>query len=141
MGGMGGKTRALRILNPFIDTVCCRHNNIRLGMQVSHHRLCLCTCPDEKIAQELAHSLVEARLAACVNILPAITSVYMWQGRIEQDGEVLLLIKTSEQRLPDLQAHIVARHPYELPEVIAVPITDGLTGYLQWLDDVMESQT
>jgi periplasmic divalent cation tolerance protein len=110
-------------------------------MQVSHHRLCLCTCPDEKIAQELAHSLVEARLAACVNILPAITSVYMWQGRIEQDGEVLLLIKTSEQRLPDLQAHIVARHPYELPEVIAVPITDGLTGYLQWLDDVMESQT
>jgi periplasmic divalent cation tolerance protein len=109
-------------------------------MQVSHYRLCLCTCPDDNTARELARSLVEHRLAACVNILPAITSVYMWQGQIEQDGEVLLLIKTAEQRLAELQAHIVARHPYELPEVIAVPITEGLTGYLQWLDDVMESQ-
>ena len=109
-------------------------------MLVSHHRLCLCTCPDEKIAQELARSLVEQRLAACVNILPAINSVYMWKGQIEQDNEVLLLIKTVEERLPGLQAHILARHPYELPEVIAVPITEGLTGYLQWLDDMMESQ-
>jgi len=109
-------------------------------MQVSHHRLCLCTCPDDKTAQELARSLVEARLAACVNILPAISSVYVWKGQIEQDEEVLLLIKTNEQRLGDLQAHILEKHPYELPEVIAVPVTEGLTGYLQWLDDVMESQ-
>jgi len=109
-------------------------------MQVSHHRLCLCTCPDEQTARDLARSLVEARLAACVNILPAISSVYVWQGQIEQDDEVLLLIKTQQQRLADLEAHILERHPYELPEVIAVPVTEGLTGYLQWLDDVMESQ-
>jgi periplasmic divalent cation tolerance protein len=109
-------------------------------MRVSHHRVCLCTCPDEKTAAKLARSLVEARLSACVNILPAISSVYMWKGQVEQDGEVLLLIKTNERQLAGLEAHIVKNHPYELPEVIAVPITEGLSGYLHWLDDVMESE-
>ncbi|MBD3670266.1 MAG: divalent-cation tolerance protein CutA [Gammaproteobacteria bacterium] len=107
---------------------------------MSHHQVCLCTCPDQATARKLAASLVEKRLAACVNILPAIESVYMWKGAIETDAEMLLLIKTSQDKMADLQGHIVDEHPYELPEIIAVPIVDGLPGYLQWLDDVMESE-
>lgn len=116
-----------------------RHNNKR-GIDVSQHQVCLCTCPDQETALELAGSLVQTRLAACVNILPAIQSVYMWKGAIERDAEVLLLIKTAQEKMAAVQEHIVEHHPYELPEVIAVPIVDGLPGYLQWLDDVMESK-
>lgn len=104
------------------------------------HLVVLCTCPDADTARGLADSLVAQRLAACVNILPAVSSVYMWKGQVEHEDEVLLLIKTGESHYSQLQAHILEHHPYELPEVIAVPVTQGLPGYLQWLDDVMESE-
>jgi len=107
---------------------------------VSQHQICLCTCPDEETAQSLATSLVEANLAACVNILPAVQSVYKWKGILEKDQEVLLLIKTQQHRFSEIESHILARHPYELPEIIAVPIEAGLKPYLQWIDDVMESE-
>jgi len=105
---------------------------------MSQHQICLCTCPDEATAQNLATSLVEEKLAACVNILPKVLSVYSWQGTIQQDQECLLLIKSNKQTFAAIQEHILARHPYELPEIIAVPIEDGLKPYLQWIDDVME---
>jgi len=107
---------------------------------VSQYRICLCSCPDDECAQSLAVSLVETKLAACVNILPAVQSVYQWKGKIERDEEVLLLIKTTQHMFPEIEAHILARHPYELPEIIAVPIVTGLKPYLQWIDDVMESK-
>lgn len=107
---------------------------------MSQHQICLCTCPDEETARSLATSLVEAKLAACVNILPRVQAVYMWKGKIEHDQEVLLLLKTRPQRFAEIEAHILARHPYELPEIIAVPIVAGLKPYLQWIDDVMESE-
>lgn len=107
---------------------------------MSQHQICLCTCPDEETAQSLATSLVEVNLAACVNILPAVQSVYKWKGILEKDQEVLLLIKTQQHRFTDIESHILARHPYELPEIIAVPIEAGLKPYLQWIDDVMESE-
>lgn len=97
--------------------------------------LVLTTLPDADSAGRVASSLVERRLAACVNILPAGTSVYAWQGKTHRDPENVLLIKTTEARYRQLQDALLALHPYELPEIIAVPITQGLPPYLQWIDE------
>lgn len=91
------------------------------------------TLPDQSSAQSLAQTLIEQRLAACVSILPSCQSIYRWQNAIESTEEVPLLIKTTQARYPALEAAILAQHPYELPEIIAVPITSGLPAYLAWL--------
>jgi periplasmic divalent cation tolerance protein len=95
--------------------------------------LCLATCPDAETAARIARVLVEERLAACVNRVPGITSTYRWQGQIHEDAEVLLLIKTTHARFEALRARLVELHPYELPELVAVGIADGLPAYLDWL--------
>ena len=95
--------------------------------------LVLCTCPEGEAARELANRLVEERLAACVNILPGLTSVYPWEGAIETSRESLLLIKTAKAVYPLLEARLRELHPYELPEIVAVPIERGLPDYLQWI--------
>lgn len=96
--------------------------------------LVLTNLPDAASAQALAALLVEERLAACVNILAPARSVYRWQGRIVDGEEVPLLIKTSRARYAALEAAIRSHHPYELPEIIAVPIELGLPEYLAWVD-------
>ena len=93
----------------------------------------LSTCPDPETARGLAADLVENRLAACVNIVPGLTSVYRWEGRTEESPECLMLIKTSEESVARLRDRIVELHPYELPEVVAVPVVDGLPAYLDWV--------
>ena len=95
----------------------------------------LCTVPDRDTAHAIAERVVEEGLAACVNILAEVTSIYRWQGKVEKQQEVLLVIKTREQRYQALQERIRNLHPYELPEIIAVPIVNGLAGYLAWLGD------
>lgn len=95
----------------------------------------LCTCPDEASAEGIATALVEARLAACVNLLPQVRSIYRWEGRLEHSNEWLLLIKTGAKRYTALEQLIRELHPYELPEVIAVPVHTGLTDYLRWVDE------
>ncbi|AMJ56414.1 MULTISPECIES: divalent-cation tolerance protein CutA [Stenotrophomonas] len=96
-------------------------------------RLVFCTCPDSKSAQALAHHLVGQRLAACVNLLPAMRSVYRWQGQIEQAEEIQLVIKTCVDRLDALSAAIRLHHPYELPEIVAISPSAGLPAYLDWI--------
>ncbi|MGE4458426.1 divalent-cation tolerance protein CutA [Stenotrophomonas acidaminiphila] len=96
-------------------------------------RLVFCTCPDAATAQALARLLVEQRLAACVNLLPHIQSVYRWQERVEQAEEVQLLIKTTADRLDALTAALLQHHPYELPEILAVSPSAGLPAYLDWI--------
>ncbi len=96
--------------------------------------LLLCNCPDREIAHKLASELVERRLAACVNLLPGVTSVYLWQEQLESAEEVTLLIKTTRQRYEDVEAAILELHPYELPEIIAVPVELGFSGYLNWVE-------
>jgi periplasmic divalent cation tolerance protein len=100
---------------------------------VSDVLLLLNTCPDAEVARHVARALVEERLAACVNLVPGLTSIYRWQGQIEESTEVLLLIKTTRERLAALEARLPALHPYELPELIAVEIDSGLTHYLDWV--------
>ena len=95
--------------------------------------LCLCTCPDTACADTIATALVEERLAACVNQLPGLRSVYRWKGKVDRAEEVLLLIKTTHDRLPALTARVQALHPYELPELIAVEADGGLAPYLAWV--------
>ncbi|MGA7800904.1 MAG: divalent-cation tolerance protein CutA [Gammaproteobacteria bacterium] len=95
----------------------------------------LCTVPDAETAAAIAARLVQDRLAACVNVLPGIMSVYTWQGEVQQDSEQLLIIKTRQSVFEALQKAVCELHPYELPEVIAVAIADGLPGYLSWIDD------
>jgi periplasmic divalent cation tolerance protein len=95
--------------------------------------LVLTNLPDRPAAEALAKNLIEARLAACVNILAPCRSVYRWQGAVETADEVPLLVKTTEARYAALEAAIRAQHPYELPEVIAVPIAHGLPDYLAWV--------
>lgn len=92
-----------------------------------------CTCPDQQIAESISHHLVSEGLAACVNILPGIRSCYLWQGEVETDNELLLVMKTRSDCYQALQAAILNLHPYELPEVIAVPIDRGLPAYLDWI--------
>jgi periplasmic divalent cation tolerance protein len=93
----------------------------------------LVTCPTAAVARRLADHLVGHRLAACVNLLPAVHSVFRWQGRVERAREALLLIKSTRQRFERLRRAILERHPYEVPEIIAVPLTAGHHPYLQWV--------
>jgi periplasmic divalent cation tolerance protein len=95
--------------------------------------LVLTNLPDADSARALAEHLVAERLAACVNILAPCGSVYRWQGKVEEAREVPLLIKTTEARYAALEAAIRARHPYELPEIVAVPMSHGLPAYLDWV--------
>ena len=106
-------------------------------MQTTEHTpralLVLTNLPDEASAEALATALVETRLAACVNRLAPCHSGYRWQGNIERAMEIPLLIKTDSARYPALEAAIRTQHPYETPEIIALPITHGLPDYLAWL--------
>ena len=89
--------------------------------------------PDRNSAQRVAQALIENHAAVCVNILAECASVYRWQGKVETANEVPLLIKTTRIAYPRLEETIRAHHPYELPEIIAVPVIAGLPGYLQWI--------
>ncbi len=95
----------------------------------------LTNLPDREAALKLANALVARRLAACVNVLAACDSVYRWKGGIENATEVPVLIKTRAERYGELEAAILALHPYELPEIVAVPVVHGLDEYLQWVAD------
>ncbi len=95
--------------------------------------LCLATCPDAETAARVARALVEERLAACVNRLPGIASTYRWHGEIHDEAEALLLIKTTRERFDALRDRLAELHPYEVPELIALDIADGLPAYLDWL--------
>ena len=95
--------------------------------------LVFCTVPDTETAQRLARTLVEERLAACVNILPGVLSGYRWQGALQQDGELLLICKTTAATYAALEARLRELHPYELPECIAVEARAGLPAYLDWI--------
>jgi periplasmic divalent cation tolerance protein len=92
----------------------------------------LSTCATEVDAERLARALVAGRLAACVNVLPGVRSFYHWKGEIESGAECLLLIKTSRELFPAVSAEMAKLHPYEVPELLALPVVDGAENYLSW---------
>ena len=101
-------------------------------------QIALCTVPDADTADSIATALVSEKLAACVNIIPGITSVYRWQDKVENADEYLLLVKTTARAWALLEARILALHPYELPEIIAVPIETGQQDYIKWITDSLK---
>jgi periplasmic divalent cation tolerance protein len=103
--------------------------------------LVVTSLPDREVALKLAHKLVESRLAACVNVMAECTSVYRWKGKIETEPEVPVFIKTLKAHFPRIEQMVRKHHPYELPELIAVPISDGLKAYLDWLAIETQSLT
>lgn len=104
---------------------------------VSEFIMVFCTCPDEDSGKMIASSLIEAKIAACVNVLPGITSIYHWQGKVEQDTEVQLLIKTKSHCFEQLCGLIRSIHPYDTPEIIATEIVTGDTHYLTWISETV----
>lgn len=102
-------------------------------MPAGEVRLVFCNAPDRDCAERIARALVEQGLAACANLLPDCLSIYAWQGQVEHAHETPMLIKTTAVRLPEVIGLIQALHPYEVPEIIALPVTEGLPAYLQWV--------
>jgi periplasmic divalent cation tolerance protein len=98
-------------------------------------QLIINTCPDLASAERLANRLVELRLAACVNIVSDVTSIYIWKGERQCDNEVILLIKAPGSAYPAIETLIRENHPYVLPEIIAIDIDKGLPDYLQWIHE------
>jgi periplasmic divalent cation tolerance protein len=94
----------------------------------------LSTAPSAEEAERIATALVDRRLAACVNLVPGVVSIYRWQGARQRESEVLLLIKTRSEKLPALKEALTELHPYDVPEAVALPVADGLAPYLAWLD-------
>ncbi|WP_448214195.1 divalent-cation tolerance protein CutA [Colwellia sp. MEBiC06753] len=97
------------------------------------YQVVVCNCPTQSSAEEIAQALVSQKLAACVNIMPNVTSIYQWQGKIEQDSEVMLIIKTSRALFAEVAELIKQLHSYEVPEIIALDIQQGDSDYLNWI--------
>ena len=96
------------------------------------------TVPDLDLARTIVRGVLNARLAACGNIVPGVESHYWWQGKLEQASEVLILFKTMISAVPQLEAHVTAAHPYETPEIITIDLTASSSKYLDW---IVQSQT
>ena len=103
---------------------------------MSDYVLVIVTAPDENVAANIAKTIVEERLAGCVNILKGVRSIYSWEGKIEDEPEVVMLIKTRQSLYKSLERRIIDLHPYSVPEVICLDIRDGSEDYLKWLGDV-----
>ncbi|MEJ5361141.1 MAG: divalent-cation tolerance protein CutA [Spirochaetota bacterium] len=95
-----------------------------------------CTVPNKEVGLEIANTLISLKLAACVNIVPGLTSIYSWKGEICNDQELLLIIKTKSNLYTNIEEAINKIHPYEVAEIISMPITSGSHDYLQWIEDV-----
>ncbi len=99
------------------------------------HLVVLCTAPSLEVARKLARGLVRERLAACVNLVPNVLSVYEWKDELHEDEEVQMVIKTHRDRIDAIGRHLAAHHPYEVPEILALAVTQGDAPYLAWLDE------
>jgi len=104
----------------------------------SDYCIVLCTYPDQASAEAFANELVKNKLAACVNIVPGITSIYQWKGKLEKGQELLVVIKTKSAVFKAIETAILSHHPYELPEIISIPLINGLPNYLSWIDDSID---
>lgn len=108
-------------------------------MDDNKFQMVICSCPDKDTANSIAENIVAQRLAACVNVLPMVESIYHWQGAIESAQESLLMIKTRKDKFLSLQATICSMHPYEVPEIIALDIEQGFPDYLHWISQCLTS--
>ena len=100
---------------------------------MSDVQVVLCAFPDLPQARHIGTLLVEKQLAACVNLIPAVESIFWWEGKISTESEVLAVFKTTAERLVELEQELLVRHPYEVPELLALPVANGSEAYLKWV--------
>ena len=111
-------------------------------MKPAHHfNVILVTAPDVRTARQLAHGALEQRLAACASLVPKIESHYWWQGKITRGAEILILFKTARSRLAALEQYILASHPYDTPEIVALRLDQGTARYLAWINASIATPT
>jgi periplasmic divalent cation tolerance protein len=122
--------RAVRL--PDWPQHCAQPDKYLIAMDIL---ILVSTCPDASTAERIARELVDASLVACVNIVPGLRSIYRWNGAVQADDEVLMILKTPADRLSAARERLVALHPYDVPEVVALPVADGHHPYLQWVID------
>jgi periplasmic divalent cation tolerance protein len=120
----------------FASTLCAE--GTILGKHMADFQIVLSTCGDRETAERIAHRLVEQHLAACVNILPGVQSVYRWRGAVESESEILMLIKTKAALIQEVQSTIAGLHSYEIPEFLVLPISGGSEAYMAWLEASLE---
>lgn len=135
--GWEGPLAAKQEIMVGIDRYQKSKNKENVAMTDIHktYQVVFCSCPNEEKATSLARKIIGSQLAACVNLIPNLQSVYRWQDEIETAKEILMIIKTTHKHYKKLEEFLIKLHPYECPEIIALPITQGLAGYLQWIDD------
>ncbi len=119
----------------YVPDACSCMKNAQPPVSSTDVLLVLCTCPDNNVAETLAKTLVEKRLAACVNIGSAMQSIYYWQDNVHQDSEVLMMIKSTIQAWEKLEQTLLELHPYDVPEIIALPVMAGSKDYLNWVGE------
>ncbi len=107
-------------------------------LEVSHYGIVLVTAPSREVADAIATTLVQEKLAACVNLMP-VTSIYTWEKQLHQDDEWQLIIKTELDHFSDLESRVLVLHPYDVPEIVAVPLSAGTPAYLSWITAQMNS--
>ncbi|XP_050966774.1 protein CutA homolog [Labeo rohita] len=125
-------------LYPVLKTLCVHIHSAVTGSYVAgYHSVLLVNCPTEQTAKDIGRSIMEKRLAACVNIFPRATTMYYWKGEIRDTSEILLLLRTRTSLVQRLVAYIKAVHPYDIPEIISFPIDDGSQHYMKWMEDAV----
>jgi periplasmic divalent cation tolerance protein len=129
--------RADSLSGKIMRHVCSIHHK-KSNDSMTDALVVLCTCPDLKVAENLAGGLVGNGFAACVNILPQIRSIYRWQSELHSDSEVLMIIKTNQQAYVKLERWLLDNHPYDTPEVLALTVEAGAHNYLDWIDQATQ---
>ena len=106
-------------------------------MKTNAYCVVFCTCPDAESAKKIANHITQIKLATCTNIIPHLNSIYFWENKLTEGTEVLMVIKTRQEKLEELEKAVLALHPYKFPEFIALPIIYGNKHYLEWMDEAI----
>ncbi|XP_076140093.1 protein CutA homolog [Alosa pseudoharengus] len=125
-------------LYPVLKTLSVQLHSALTGSYVAgHHSVILINCPNEQVAKDISRSLMERRMAACVNILPRSATMYYWKGEIQDATEVLLLVRTRTSKIQSLTEYVRSIHPYENPEVLSFLVEGGSLDYMKWIDEAV----
>ncbi|KND02691.1 uncharacterized protein SPPG_08958 [Spizellomyces punctatus DAOM BR117] len=125
--------RHLAVVWSLVAHPVCKRQSLSMSTSSTHPVILLSTVPNEEVAKSISRGLVERKLIACANIVPKVTSVYWWDGGVQEDSELLMIMKTQASLVPQVTEYVKAEHPYEIPELIATKIEGGNDAYIQWI--------
>ncbi|NXA34834.1 CUTA protein, partial [Eudromia elegans] len=126
------------LMYPVLRSLALQVHSAVTGSYISGtHSVAFINCLNEQIAKDIARAIMDKKLAACVNILPKTSTLYFWKGEIEESTEILLLVKTRTSKISELSSYVRSIHPFEIPEIISLPIDQGNPFYFKWLEESM----